>query len=336
MKIAFIGIRHGHIHALYQLACKHPGVEVVAACEDDEPTRKALAAAGKIKLTHRDWRAMLAEVPCDIVACGDYYARRGEILLAALAAGKHVIADKPICTQMAQWKRIAALSAAKGLAVGCQLDMRSWGNLRTVRRLIAEGAIGPIQTVLFTGQHPLQFGTRPGWYFEPGKHGGTINDIAVHAFDAIPWVTGRTLAEVVAARVWNASPDVCPGFQDGAQLMLRMDNGGGVLGDVSYLAPDKVRFKVPQYWRFTFHGPGGSIETTLSDPHVQVAAANQAELRKVPAEGAVPHSYFESFLREVTGEAGQRSPSTAEVLEAARVSLAAQAAADSGACHVAL
>ena len=33
----------------------------------------------------------------------------------------------------------------------------------------------------FTAQHPLLYGTRAKWYFEEGKHGGSINDIGVHA-----------------------------------------------------------------------------------------------------------------------------------------------------------
>ena len=53
-----------------------------------------------MKLTHDDYRRMLREVECDAVAVGDYFARRGEIVIAALEAGKHVIADKPICTKL--------------------------------------------------------------------------------------------------------------------------------------------------------------------------------------------------------------------------------------------
>ena len=33
--------------------------------------------------------------------------------------------------------------------------------------------------------------------------------------------------------------------------MLKLDNKGGVLADVSYLAPDSCGYSVPQYWRFT-------------------------------------------------------------------------------------
>ena len=336
MRIAFVGFRHGHIFSLHKLAARHPDVEIVAACEDHEPTRRELQAKRGVQPTHSDYPRMLAEVRCDVVAVGDYYGRRGEILIAALRAGRHVIADKPICTRAAELEQIAALAAEKHLSVGCQLDMRGSAALRTARRLIAEGAIGEVHTVAFSGQHPLLYGSRPDWYFEEGKHGGTIHDLAIHAVDAIPWMTGRRFVEVVAARVWNARPDVCPRFQDGAQMMLRLDNGGGVLGDVSYLAPDGCGYRLPQYWRLTCHGTEGMIEIALTDGKVHLAGGGDKSLRTIEPDPAVPDGYFAAFLREVRGEAGEISPSTQDVLAATRITLAIQQAADENRCHVAL
>src|SRR5205814_8111328 len=109
-------------------------------------------------------------------------------------------------------EEIEALGRERGLRVGCLLDMRGSGSIRTIRRLIGEGAIGEVHTVGFTAQHPLLYGSRPAWYFEPGMHGGTINDIGIHAFDAIPWMTGRTIASVACARVWNAKVRQHPQF----------------------------------------------------------------------------------------------------------------------------
>ncbi len=97
---------------------------------------------------------------------------------------------------------------------------------------------------------PLILGKRPAWYFEPGKHGGTLNDIGVHAIDLIPWMTGRSIVEVTAARAWNARVPQFPAFQDAGQMMLKLDNGGSVMGDVSYLNPDAASNYTPrsQYW----------------------------------------------------------------------------------------
>ncbi|MCK4601732.1 MAG: gfo/Idh/MocA family oxidoreductase, partial [Phycisphaerae bacterium] len=75
---------------LYKRAKDHGEVETVAAVEDDPATREQLARDGLVKLTHSDYREMLQKVDCDTVAVGDYYGRRGEIIIAAMQAGKHV------------------------------------------------------------------------------------------------------------------------------------------------------------------------------------------------------------------------------------------------------
>jgi predicted dehydrogenase len=203
-----------------------------------------------------------------------------------------------------------------------------------MRRLLTAGRIGEVHTVNFTGQHPLLTGSRPGWYFEPDKQGGTINDIAIHAMDAIPWMTGRKLAEVVAARVWNcrAEPDW---FQDGAQLMLRLDNGGGVLGDVSYLAPDSCGYQQNVYWRYTLHGDLGQIETAANVKQITLYTDAEGGPQMIdPGQGA-PGGYLDAFLGEIAG-GEDVSLTTAEVLAAARRALTVQQAADQGQFNVSL
>jgi len=309
----------------------------VAACEEDPATRQALAAGGKVAVTHSDFASMLAEVPCDAVAIGDVYGKRGDLAIRALEAGKHVILDKPICTRLEELERIRALAIRQGLAVGCQLDMRAAPVRQTMRRLIAAGEIGEVQTVMFCGQHPLLPGTRPAWYFEPGCHGGTINDIAIHAVDAIPWITGRQLAAVVAARAWNGKTPQYPHFQDGAQFLLRLDNGGGVMGDVSYFAPDQCGYAAPQYWRFTVHGREGVVEGRIGDKTLSLATHADKAFRTEPVGGPGDVDYVADFLAEVRGETvAQDRLSTAAVVRASRLALQIQAAADAGQFNVSL
>jgi len=253
MRIAFIGFRHGHILGFYKTCNADRRVHVVGASEDHKQTADELRAEGNVKLTHDDYRRMLKEVDCDAVALGDYFARRGEIVIAALEAGKHVMADKPICTRLEELEKIQRLSKEKGKQVSALLDLRDSGALRTMRQLIQDEVIGEVHTLNFTAQHPLFFGKRASWYFEEGKHGGTLNDIGIHATDLIPWMTGKKITKVVAGRAWNARVPQVPHFQDGGQLMLELENRGGVLGDVSYLAPDGIAYSAPQYWRVTCH-----------------------------------------------------------------------------------
>ena len=90
LKVAFVGFRHGHINGLYTLLKEHEGGRIVAACEEDDETRAALED-GPITITHDSYRAMLDEVDCDVVACGDFYAIRGQRLIQAMERGCHVI-----------------------------------------------------------------------------------------------------------------------------------------------------------------------------------------------------------------------------------------------------
>jgi len=212
--MAFCGFRHGHVMGLYHAARQHPRVDVVGAVDEDA------AAATAAKVTHGRYEDVLNSANIDAIAVGDYFGRRGGIIVDALTANVHVIADKPICTKLPQLDRIAALASQKQRAIGCLLDLRDHGPYRTMRRLIRDGAIGEVRTVTFTAQHPLLLGKRPAWYFEEGKHGGTINDIGVHAIDLIPWLTGRVITRIAAARAWNARLSQFPNFQDAAQFML--------------------------------------------------------------------------------------------------------------------
>ena len=337
VKLAFFGFRHGHVMGLYRSALQHPRVEIVAAVEEDAGAAAALRSAGNVSLTHRCFDEVYDSVTFDAIAIGDYFSRRGEIAIRALEAGKHVIADKPICTRLDECDRIAGLAAAKQRALGCLLDLRDHGPFMTMRRLIREGAIGAVHTITFTAQHPLMLGQRAAWYFEPDKHGGTINDIGIHAIDAIPWLTGQNITHATAARAWNARLPQFPHFQDAAQVMLRLDNEGGVLGDLSYLAPDGVAYAAEQYWRVTCHGDGGAVETNYNARSVSLSRAADHSPQAIPLDPGRPTGCLDAFLDEIAGVQRDASAlTTARILGATRQALLIQRAADEHARDVSL
>src|SRR5690242_13763364 len=126
-RFAFIGFQHPHIWDLVARATAHPDVEVVASCEEDPVTRESLAASGKVKITHTDYRAMLASEKIDVVVVGEWFVKRGQVVIDALASGRHVLADKPMCTSLAEFDAIVKLAETRKLTVGMMLDMRDSG-----------------------------------------------------------------------------------------------------------------------------------------------------------------------------------------------------------------
>ncbi|MBN1353006.1 Gfo/Idh/MocA family oxidoreductase [candidate division KSB1 bacterium] len=328
LKLAFEGFRHGHIFDLYKRADAAPEIEIVAACEEDPATRNAIMAAGTANITHDNYENMLKTVECDAVAVGDYYAKRGAIIYQALSRGKHVICDKPLCTSLEELNQIEHLCAEKHLKIGCMLDLRDTPQFIGVRKLVREGKIGDVHAISFGGQHPLLLGTRPDWYFEPGKHGGTINDIAIHAIDIIPWISGLEFTIINSARSWNAFATDFPHFKDAGQMMLTMNNGCGVLGDVSYFMPDSSGYSLPLYWRMTFWGRKGVLETSCVAGEILVAVDGEQQLSMLPLPEGNPGGYLEAFMRDVSGDIRGDALDTASVLRAARHTLMIQRAAD--------
>jgi predicted dehydrogenase len=329
LKFAFAGFRHGHILSLYDLVKKLEGVEVVAACEEDAETREQLTSAGSVDITHDNIQAMLDGVDCDVVAIGDYFVRRGSLVIEVLQRGKHAISDKPMCTSLEELDEIERLAGEKGLKLGCMLTMRDAAQMIGVRQRIGAGMIGEVHAITFGGQHPLMLGSRAQWYFEGGKHGGTITDIAVHVVDAFPWVTGLEFATVNAARCWTGLA-AGTAMEDMAQLMVTMDNGCGLLGDVSYTMPDRSGYSLPQYWRTTFWGRDGILETSMTATSISVALAGDEALREEELPQGTDGGYLREFLRDIEGTVGAEERSTKTVLKAARTVLKIQEAADKG------
>lgn len=335
IRIAFAGFRHDHIFDLYLRARDSADFKIVGACELDDATRHRAHSLHGVQFTHQDHTEMLDRVDCDAVAIGDYYAKRGEILVAALQRGKHVLSDKPLCTSLDEIVAARRLAQAAGLEVGCMLDCRGAGPFIGMQELVRGGAIGEVHSVCISGQHPLLIGSRAGWYFEEGKHGGTINDIGIHAFDMIEWITGLRFVEIVAARSWNAMALPYPHFRDGGQFLLRMSNGCGVMGDVSYFAPDDSGYSLDQYWRIVLHGSQGVAEVSLNSPVITVAQNGQG-LRRLPVPESIPGRYLDSFVRCLQGKPREATLKTDEVFRAAQIALQVQNAADERLTYVAL
>jgi predicted dehydrogenase len=329
LRIAFIGFRHGHINGLYRVAKEHNNLEIVAACEEDPETRATLAGT-EIAITHNSYEAMLREVPCDIVACGDYFGIRGERLIRALEHGKHVLCDKPLCTNLDELDRIEALARDKKLRVGTMLDLIDKPALVTLHEIIQRGDLGEVLSMTVLGRHPLKYGSRPMWYFEESKHGGTINDIGIHLIDALPWLTGHPIAEITAARVWNGHVKQHPNFEDGALLMLKLANGCGVIADFSYFSSDASGYTMPTYWRFTVAGSKGTLEAGVNLDKAMLWPNDESGVREIQLREGPPHGYLDDFLADIAGTPTSGGLDTPRVIHSARVSLLAQQAGNSG------
>lgn len=313
-KFAFAGLQHGHVATIYKKLTEHSDCEIVGVYDSIYEENFG------IKVTHNDLQKMISEVKPDVLVIGDAYGKRGKLVIEGLKAGLHIISDKPLCTSLAELDKIEKLAKEKNAVVGCMLDLRENLNIYGAKKLIAEGLIGKVRSIQFGGQHPLNYGTRPAWYFENGMHGGTINDIAIHALDICEFMLEDEIKTFDFAESWNTFAEV-PHFQDGSRVAFTMANGCRCMGEVSYFAPDVSGFSTPFYWRFTIWGEKGVMEFNYNDEGINIAFSGVEGMKKF-AGAENEWTDLTSFLAELDGKTAPLN--TQQVLKISRKCLELQ------------
>jgi predicted dehydrogenase len=149
-----------------------------------------------------DWRSVVARDDIDvidIVTPGDSHA---EIACAALAAGKHVICEKPLANTVDEARGMADAArtvAADGILAMVGFTYRRVPAVTLARDLVAQGHVGTIRQVtasyhqdwLVDPQSPFT------WRLSKSLAGsGALGDIGAHAIDLAQFVTGHTITSV--------------------------------------------------------------------------------------------------------------------------------------------
>ena len=326
MNIAFAGLRHDHIYMLYNEAKNNPSYNIMGAFEADPKAKKCAEEQRGVVCNYNTYEDVLNDSDVDAVVLGGCFADRGGMAIKALLAGKHVIADKPLCTKLSELDEIERLAKETGKKVSAMFTMRFEKTVNALKNLAESGVLGEINAVTFGGQHPLAYGRRPDWYYEDGRHGGVITDIAIHGIDILKYALSLELGSVNGARCWNKYAYEHPDFEDSAQLMITMDNCAGVIGDVSYAIPDGIEFGLPYYWSFYVWGTKGVIHFNLHDDKMEYYHSGSES----PVSVEIPEincGYLEDFYRMVNGEKDVILPMD-EVFSSMRDTLTIQKYAD--------
>ena len=266
LRVLFYGFRHGHINGLYRKVQDSPLATVAGCIEPNWEAREAAENNLGAAFSEDSYETWLS-TDIDAVAIGCAYGERGDAIIRALRAGKHVIADKPICTTPEQLKTIRALVSESGCKVACMLDLRYLPQVRRAKEILDSGRLGTVRNIAMNGQHCIDYAHRPAWYFEPGMHGGTVNDLAIHGIDLVRMLTGQEFVALDGVRTWNAYATKNKEFPDSAVFMARLEGGAEVLADVSYSAPSQV-FSMPTYWEFRVWCDKGLLTWNFAKPTV--------------------------------------------------------------------
>jgi predicted dehydrogenase len=190
----FIGVVH--VEALRRLGVEVTGI--VGSCPD-RAAMKAEAAA--LPAPYASFEAMLADPAVDVVHLTTPNHLHFDQARAALAAGKHVVCEKPLAMTSAETAELLRLAEQSGLVHAVNFNVRFYPHCQEARARVRAGEIGDVR--LISGdylQDWLLLDTDWNWRLDPAAGGAlrAVGDIGSHWLDLVQFITGRHVEAVLA------------------------------------------------------------------------------------------------------------------------------------------
>ncbi|WP_201455694.1 Gfo/Idh/MocA family protein [Tropicimonas marinistellae] len=276
--------------------------------------------------------AMIEAGVCDAVTVTTPPQTRKALVLEAIAAGRHVIADKPFAPDFEGGMELDRAAKAKGVTLGVYQNRRFDADLQTLRKVISDGRIGKVWRI-----HSRMDQDSPQT-LEAGPTGGLLRDLGSHVVDQMIYLLGPVCAVTATmdmVELPEGPTDAC------FTLTLRHEGGAH-----SHLSASKLNHIDARELRA--YGDEGCYLSQTTDVQAQDIFAGKrpaddltswgyepdtnwgtlftsAGTETVPSEQGRYHDYYEAFARAVrdgtpppvTAETGAR---TLAVLDAARQS----------------
>jgi predicted dehydrogenase len=314
------------------------GARAVAAA-DATPARQALARQRGLDVYHTI-DALLAEECVGAVLVSTPTAMHFEHVSRALAAGKHVLVEKPMTLDLAQSRQLADDAQRRGLVLSVFHNRRWDLDYLTVRAAVASGVFGRVINVESRlGQWASCVGPaareyRPNWRNEGAFGGGGLYDWGSHFVDQLwrlmwPAKPVRVYGQL-RGNVWSSDCD------DFARLLIDFDNDAVGLVEINTTTTRPLprwHLDGTKGSAFSPHSPEfdtgvwASLRFTPAPESGALTASPGAASRTLPAApaGFTETQIWEQFARAVRGEGEPAVPArtvlpTMALLDAARES----------------
>ena len=264
------GMANNHAEAFAAI----PGVSLVAGIDTRSDQLAAFCGAHSIPQGFGSVQEALAWGQFDAVTNVTPDAAHYGTTLPFLAAGKHVLCEKPLATNAADATEMAASAAQAGVVNMVNLSYRNVPALQQAARMVRDGAIGTIRH--FEGSYLQSWLTQPAWGHwdrEPQwlwrlstTHGskGVLGDVGIHILDFATYIAGVEATEISCLlQTFEKTPggrigDYVLDANDSATMQLRLANGA--LGTVA-----ATRFATGHLndLRLRLYGQTGGLEVTF-------------------------------------------------------------------------
>ncbi len=313
-----IAARELHLPALRKLKDEF---KIVAVCSRHVEKARAFARMiGRDVEVERNARALLARDDIEAVDIATPIMLNAPTAIAALKAGKHVFLEKPVCVDMHEGRRLAAVARESGLVAMAGENMRYRAVLARAESLVKKGRIGRLSSFTWISQYCVASDNKYAqttWRRHHVYPGGFIFDGGVHNIAVIRRLAGEIMK--VNARTTSINREL--GKIDG--LFMEMELAGDVRGALSI----QLSAPVGLVDYLTLVGTRGII--MLSEDTLLFSTDTSPRREEVILDDGGFRAEFEDFHRAVTRGLAPRS-TLAEGMADVAVVLAAIHSAHTG------
>ena len=251
----------------------HPKAQIACVCDVDERSAERAAANFGAESVATDYRSMMERDDIDAVSIVTPNVYHADMTLAALAAGKHVMCEKPMAMTYDEAKAMADAASAAGVKTGINFSYRGFPGARYAQHIVSEGHLGRIFHV--NAKYLSGGFTNPKvpliWRMQKAMAGtGALGDIGAHMIDNVTWISGERITSLVADQrtfidkrpLMDGSGTGSVDVDDATTLMTRFAGGGmGNILITHFASSREVEVEVEIY------GETGALIYRLSDPN---------------------------------------------------------------------
>jgi predicted dehydrogenase len=249
--VGLVGLGQISVPHLAGYASAADRIRVVAVCDTDGERARAVAERlGARAYTELD--KLLADDAVGSVDLALPHHVHFPAASAALAAGKHVLVEKPMAPTAALCRELIAQADAAGLSLGVAENTRFVAAYQAVERLVRAGAIGEPRLVrtLISGSEVSRLSDPTLWKGRlDGSGGGTIIDAGPHSFYLLRWLIG----ELATVRGFHHKLVPASQVDDHAVVAGRFASGALFTTEYTFTA------EIPWGERLELYGSEGSI-----------------------------------------------------------------------------
>lgn len=238
LRLAIIGMVHGHVYGPLSYAKAHPDeVRIVGVYEPDRALFDRLAAKFELPATVRydDLNRMLDETKPEAASVMTSIRDHRAAVEACAPRGIHVLLEKPLAFSNADARRMADLARRHKVLVLTNYETSWYASVREAKRMVDAGEMAPIRRLVFRHGHPgpKKIGCGPeflNWLTDPAAAGGgAVVDFGCYGAILATWfMNGQAPTHITASRT-TLKPAIYPNVDDDATIVLTYPTATAVI-----------------------------------------------------------------------------------------------------------